>query len=298
MNLEADSPEEVLALLTDANYIADTAIATTVLLADRLHKPILIEGPPGCGKTELAKALARSSGSDLIRLQCYRGLDAENAVYEWDHMKQFLRIRAEGEANDSVDPSALENSIFDEEYLLERPILQSLRNGEQSILLIDEIDRAGEDFEAFLLEVLDEFQLSIPELGTVDADDPPLVVLTSNRTRKIGDALKRRCVYLYLDHPDIEKELRIVRTKVPELDATLSERVVDFMQALRQEGDLLRTPGVAETVDWARGLAEIGSTELTTETVGQSLGTILKEPQDIDTLDEERIERLIESIEQ
>lgn len=298
MNLEADSPEEVLALLTDANYIADTAIATTVLLADRLQKPILIEGPPGCGKTELAKTLARSSGSDLIRLQCYRGLDAENAVYEWDHMKQFLRIRAEGEASDSVDPSALENSIFDEEYLLERPILQSLRNGEQSILLIDEIDRAGEDFEAFLLEVLDEFQLSIPELGTVDADDPPLVVLTSNRTRKIGDALKRRCVYLYLDHPAIEKELRIVRTKVPELDATLSERVVDFMQALRQEGDLLRTPGVAETVDWARALAEIGSTELTTETVGQSLGTILKEPQDIDTLDEERIERLIESLEQ
>jgi MoxR-like ATPase len=298
MDLAAESPEDVLALLSRADYVADTATATTVLLADRLGKPILIEGPPGCGKTELAKALAESTGTDLVRLQCYRGLDAENAVYEWDHMKQFLRIRAEGESDAAVDPADIEDSIFEEEYLLERPILRALRNGDRSVLLIDEIDRAGEDFEAFLLEVLDEFQISIPELGTVSAADPPLVVLTSNRTRKIGDALKRRCVYLHLDHPSPEKELEIVQTRVPELDAALSERVVEFVQALRQQEEFLRTPGIAETIDWASALAAIGATELTTDTVVQSLGTVLKEPRDIESLDEERIETLIRATEE
>lgn len=296
MRLDAASPDEVKDRLRDVDYIADDEIATTLMLTDRLRKPILVEGPPGCGKTELAKALSRTTGGNLIRLQCYRGLDTENAVYEWDYMKQFLRIRAEGEATDSLDPEDVEDSIFDEEYLLERPILEALRNGERTVLLIDEIDRASEDFEAFLLEVLDEFQLSIPELGTVSADEPPLVVITSNRTRKIGDALKRRCLYMYLKPPTFEKELEIVRTKVPGLDEELSEQIVEFMQTIRYQENLLRTPGITETLDWAAALAELGITQVTADTVNKSLSTILKEPQDIEELDDGALAELTESL--
>ncbi|WP_254533238.1 AAA family ATPase [Natrinema gelatinilyticum] len=296
MEIGVDDPDEVQTLLREADYIADDEIATTLLLADRLRKPILIEGPPGCGKTELAKAVAGATGTDLVRLQCYRGLETENAIYEWDYMKQFLRIRAEGEARSDFNPGDIEDSIFDEEYLLERPILRAIRNGEQTVLLIDEIDRASEDFEAFLLEVLDDFQLSIPELGTVIADEEPLVIITSNRTRKIGDALKRRCLYLYLEPPTFEKELEIVRTKVPHLDEELSREIVQFMQTIRYQENLLRTPGITETLDWAAALSELGETDLTPETVSNSLSTILKEPQDIDELDAETVEELTESI--
>lgn len=296
MRLSVDSPDDAKDQLYAVDYIADDEIATTLMLADRLGKPILVEGPPGCGKTELAKAVARMTKGELVRLQCYRGLDTENAVYEWDYMKQFLRIRAEGEANEQYDPDAIEDSIFEEEYLLERPILEALRNGERSVLLIDEIDRASEDFEAFLLEVLDEFQLTIPELGTIQADEEPIVVITSNRTRKIGDALKRRCLYLHLDPPTFEKELEIVRMKVPGIDEALSKQIVEFMQTIRYQENLLRTPGITETLDWAAALAELGTAELTTETVSQSLSTILKEPQDIQELDDEDLEELTESL--
>lgn len=296
MKLDAGSPEEIQDLLRTVDYITDDEIATTLLLADRLRKPILVEGQPGSGKTELAKSIAQATGSDLVRLQCYRGLEAENAIYEWDYMKQFLRIRVEGEAHEDLDPDSIEESIFDEKYLLERPILKAIRNGSTSVLLIDEIDRASEDFEAFLLEVLDEFQLTIPELGTITAEEEPLVIITSNRTRKIGDALKRRCLYLYLEPPSFEKELEIVRTKVPGLDDDLSRQIVQFMQTIRYQENLLRTPGITETLDWAVALAELGTTELTPETVSRSLSTILKEPQDIEELSEEDIAELTESL--
>lgn len=296
MKIDADTPEEVSDLLRAAGYISNPGISTAVLLASRLQKPILVEGKPGCGKTSLATALAQATGAELVRLQCYRGLDVENTIYEWDYMRQFLRIRMEGELGDDTSIDELEESIFDEEYLLERPILRAIRNGERSVLLIDELDRAGEEMEAFLLEVLDEYQLTIPELGTIRAEEPPLVVITSNRTRKIGDALKRRCLYLYVEAPDAERELEIVRMKVPGIDERLSQQIVSFMQSIRYQENLLRTPGISETLDWAMALAELQVEEIDPTVAKQSLTTILKEPEDIERMDDETLERLTEAI--
>lgn len=296
MKIDADTPKEVSDLLRTAGYISNPGISTAVLLASRLQKPILVEGKPGCGKTSLATALAQATGAELVRLQCYRGLDVENTIYEWDYMRQFLRIRMEGELGDDTSIDELEESIFDEEYLLERPILRAIRNGERSVLLIDELDRAGEEMEAFLLEVLDEYQLTIPELGTIRAEEPPLVVITSNRTRKIGDALKRRCLYLYVEAPDAERELEIVRMKVPGIDERLSQQIVSFMQSIRYQENLLRTPGISETLDWAMALAELQVEEIDPTVAKQSLTTILKEPEDIERMDDETLERLTEAI--
>ena len=282
----ADVDEAALrAAFEDADYVAGDDIVTTVLLALRLGKPLLVEGEPGSGKTELGKVLAGGFDTELIRLQCYEGLTAETALYEWNYTKQLLAVQA-GEGGVAADAS-----VFEEDYLLERPLLRALTAGgdRPPVLLIDEIDRADEAFEALLLEVLSDFQVSIPELGTVRADRPPVVVITSNRTRGLSDALKRRCLYLHIEPPSFEKERAIVREKVPELDAAVADAVCGAVGRLREE-PLLKPPGVAETLDWARALAELreadGDGELTDEEVRNTLGCLLKEVEDVSRLDD------------
>jgi len=260
-------------------YVAEPAVATAVYLATEMRKPLLVEGEAGVGKTELAKVLARVLGTELIRLQCYEGLDANTALYEWNYQRQLLRLRiAEREPH---DPAALEDLIFGREYLLERPLLRAItRRDGPPVLLVDEIDRADDGFEAFLLEVLSDFQVTVPELGTIAATHVPHVVLTSNRTREIGDALRRRCLYLYVEHPSFEKELRILRGKVPGLDERLARSITRFVQALRRR-DLRKLPGVAETIDWAQALLRLGQDRLDAEVVGVTLGCLLKDEHDL-----------------
>jgi MoxR-like ATPase len=260
-------------------YVADDATATAAYLAREMGKPLLVEGEAGVGKTELAKVLARVLGTELIRLQCYEGLDANTALYEWNYQRQLLRLRiAEREAH---DPQALEDLIFAREYLLERPLLRAItRPDRPPVLLVDEIDRADDGFEAFLLEVLSDFQVTVPELGTIKATHVPHVVLTSNRTREIGDALRRRCLYLYVEHPDFAKELAILHAKVPGLDDRLARAVTRFVQALRKR-DLRKVPGVAESIDWAQALTRLGRTHLEPELARVTLGCLLKDEQDI-----------------
>ena len=287
-DLEADELRERF----DAeNYVAEDEIVTTVLLALRLGKPLLIEGEPGAGKTELAKVLADGFDTDLVRLQCYEGLAAENALYEWNYTKQLLAVQAEeGGVTDG-------RTVFDEEFLLERPLLEALQGGEEpSVLLIDEVDRADEEFEALLLEVLSDFQISIPELGTVAATAPPIVVITSNRTRKLSDALKRRCLYLHVSPPSFEKEREIVRRKVPQLDPTVAAELCGITQRLREES-LLKPPGVAETLDFGRALAMLGDSEeeIDRETLRNALGTVLKHAEDVSRVDDELLDDLLDA---
>ena len=296
MKINAETPDEITELLQKAGYVSNIGISTALLLASKLARPLLIEGQPGCGKTSLAKALSDVTEGDLVRLQCYRGLGIENTSYEWDHMRQFLRIRIEGELGEQESTENIEKSIFEEEYLLERPVLQALRNSDRSILLIDELDRAGEEIEAFLLEVLDENQLTIPELGTIKSDDPPIIIITSNRTRKISDALKRRCLYLYLEPPEMDRELKIVRMKVPSLDEHITTQLVEFMQTIRYQENLMRIPGISETLDWAMALAELEVEVITPDIVKRSLSTIVKEPEDLELLRGETVERILENI--
>jgi len=269
----------VQAAMASFGYIAEPAIATAVYLAKEMSKPLLVEGDAGVGKTEIAKVLAQMRGIELIRLQCYEGLDANTALYEWNYQKQLLRLKiAERE---SRDPEKLEQLIFSREYLLERPLLRAIQHrGGPAVLLVDEIDRADEGFEAFLLEVLSDFQITIPELGTIRAEHPPLVVLTSNRSREIGDALRRRCLYLYVEHPDFEKELRILHLKVPGLDERLARSVTGFVQQLRTNA-LRKLPGVSETIDWAQALVRLHRRALDAETVQATLGCLLKDEQDL-----------------
>jgi MoxR-like ATPase len=267
------------ALMERDGYVADASIATAVHLAQGMRKPLLVEGEAGVGKTELAKVMARAFGTELIRLQCYEGLDASTALYEWNYQRQLLRLRiAERETH---DPAVLEDLIFGREYLLERPLLRAITRREgPPVLLIDEIDRADDGFEAFLLEVLSDFQVTVPELGTIKATHVPHVVLTSNGTREIGDALRRRCLYLYVEHPTFEKELHILRNKVPGLDEHLARSVARFVQALRKR-DLRKVPGVAETIDWAQALLRLRSDRLDPELVRVTLGCLLKDDHDI-----------------
>ena len=273
-------------------YVADRAVAMALFLADDLEKPLLIEGDAGVGKTEVAKVLARLLDTELIRLQCYEGLDVNTSLYEWNYQRQMLRVRiAEQEGRDA---SQIEEMIFGRSYLLERPLLRAItRRDGPPVLLVDEVDRSDQGFEAFLLEVLSDFQVTIPELGTIRAEHVPYVVLTSNRSREIGDALRRRCLYLFIEHPSLEKEVRILRSRVPGASAQLAGEVGRFMQALRGRR-LLKSPGVAESIDWAKALMKLRQEHLDVEAVEQTLGCILKDQHDVHSLTTDELSSLVE----
>ena len=271
--------------MEEGRYVADRGIATAVYLATALNKPLLVEGHPGVGKTEIAKTLARALDADLIRLQCYEGLDATTALYEWNYPKQLLRIKLEEGSDRTLAEKEL--SIFSEPFLLKRPLLQAITHeGKAPVLLIDEIDRSDEEFEAFLLEVLSDFQVTIPELGTIRATSKPVVVLTSNRARELSEALRRRCLYLWIDYPTLDKELRIVRSKIPGIESRLAEQVAQFIQELRRM-KLTKVPGVAETLDWAAALVALHASHLDAEVVRETLGCFLKEEADLRAIESE-----------
>ncbi|MCX6466579.1 MAG: MoxR family ATPase [Pseudonocardiales bacterium] len=270
------SVAEVAERLAAVGYLASTAVATTVYLADRLGKPLLVEGPAGVGKTELSRAVAAATGAELVRLQCYEGVDEARALYEWNHAKQLLRITAGRE--ESWDEAR--SDIFSEEFLLARPLLKAIRNDGPTVLLIDETDKADVEIEGLLLEVLGDFQITVPELGTITATNRPFVVLTSNATRELSEALRRRCLFLHVDFPEADLERRIVRLKVPELDEALADSLIRVVAALRNLG-LRKAPSVAETIDWARTLVALGAKTLDPQVVGESLGVILKHQDDI-----------------
>lgn len=270
--------EQVQELLAAQGYITEKPIVLSMFLSMRLGKPLLVEGPAGVGKTEIAKVMAKALDTDLIRLQCYEGLDANHALYEWNYQQQLLYLKLE-EGRDT-DLAKKEKNIFSEKFLLKRPLLQAITQAKAPVLLIDEIDRADEEFESFLLEVLSDWQITIPEIGTISATHRPQVIVTSNRVRELSEALRRRCLYLYIDYPDFEKELQIVRSKVPDIDAKLGAQICAFMREVRQMR-LDKVPGVAETLDWATALANLHIDHLDKEIVESTLGIILKDWQDI-----------------
>ena len=272
-------------------YIADRSIGMAVYLALQMQKPLLVEGEPGCGKTDIARTVAASLETDLIRLQCYEGLDADATLYEWNYPKQLLTIRIE-EARKS--PNDLEREIFSEEFLLKRPLLQALTHGgpKPPVLLIDEIDRADEEFEGLLLEFLSEFQITIPEIGTIRAKRIPFVLITSNRTRELSDALKRRCLYLYIGYPNPEKEIAILRRKVPGLGEQFAQEIAGFVERVRAEEDFVKRPGISETLEWASALMALGQTRLDQDIVEQTLGFVVKDAQDLQAMQAGRLAAL------
>lgn len=270
--------ERLQQLLQDQAYITDQSIVLSIFLARQLNKPLLVEGPAGVGKTEIAKVMARAMDTELIRLQCYEGLDATHALYEWNYQHQLLYLKML--ENQQASPEEMERSLFSDRFLLKRPLLQAITHDKPPLLLIDEIDRADEEFESFLLEVLSDWQITIPEIGTIQATHIPQVILTSNRVRELSEALRRRCLYLWIDYPDYEKELAIVRRKVPDIDARLSEQICGFMQEVRKQR-LEKVPGIAETLDWAMALANLHIDHLERELVESTLGIILKDWKDI-----------------
>src|SRR2546426_1304131 len=276
-----DEIRKLQELMETADYVTDAPIATSVHLAMRLRKPLLIEGPAGVGKTEVAKVMARVLGTNLIRLQCYEGLDASTALYEWNYQKQLLHIKLEEGGHNNRAMVEKEHEIFSESFLLRRPLLQAITQDSQSpVLLVDEVDRSDEEFEAFMLEVFSDWQVTIPEIGTIKATYPPHVVLTSNRTRELSDALRRRCLYLWIDYPSFEKEVRIVERKVPGVNARLAREIARFMEALRHVR-LSKVPGVAETLDWAQALAALHADHLDETLIAETLGCVLKDADDI-----------------
>jgi len=286
------SVEETERLLAAGGYVADRALATTVYLALAMGRPLFLEGEPGTGKTEIAKVLASGLGRRLVRLQCYDGMDLSSAAYEWNHARQLMAIRL-AEAAGETDRAALEAGIYDRRFLQERPLLAAL-SGPPAVLLIDELDRADEPFEAFLLEILADFQLSIPEIGTIRAETPPIVVLTSNRTREVHDAIRRRCLYQWVDYPDAVRERAILRSRHPGLSEALSAEVVAFVQAVRS-GDFFKYPGVAETIDWAAALRALDAKSLEPALVEETLGALLKYQDDISKLRGAEAVRLVEA---
>lgn len=290
------SIDETLALLTNADYVADRALATVLFLGLRMRRPLFLEGEAGVGKTEIAKVLASALGRRLIRLQCYEGLDVSSAVYEWNYAAQMIEIRME-EAEGKVDRKDMEKNVFSEKYLIRRPVLEALtgKKGAAPVFLIDELDRTDEAFEAFLLEILSDFQVTVPELGTIKAEEAPIVVITTNRTREIHDALKRRCLYHWVDYPDAARELEIVRRKVPDANSRLSAEVVRFIQKLR-EIELFKVPGVAETIDWAGALTELDKVALDPETVSDTIGVILKYQDDIARIEQGEGRRILQEV--
>ena len=269
---------EIEQMLTSQGYIGDKSIAMSVYLAMQLEKPLLVEGPAGVGKTEIAKVMAKALDTNLIRLQCYEGLDSTHALYEWNYQHQLLYLKMQ--ENNKVDITTAESTIFSDRFLLKRPVLQAITQKTQPVLLVDEIDRADEEFESFLLEVLSDWQVTIPEIGSIKAVQKPQIILTGNRTRELSEALRRRCLYLWIDYPEFEKELAIVKAKVPEADERLGQEICKFMKELRQL-KLEKTPGISETLDWAKALAGMHLKHLNKEVVESTLGVVLKDWQDM-----------------
>jgi MoxR-like ATPase len=274
-------PDHVSAALGEHGYLPDEGLATSVFLAITLRRPLLLEGDAGVGKTELAKALSRWTGGELLRLQCYEGLDVSNAVYEWDHARQLLHLRAAEAAHEGGSAEELERGLYDERFLVRRPLLEAVtpREGPPPVLLIDEVDRADDEFEAFLLEVLSDWAVTVPELGTIRAAEPPIAVITSNRTRDVHDALKRRCLYHWVEHPSIDREVEIVRLRAPQVSEALARQVAVAAAAIRESG-VYKPPGVAETIDWATAVAALGRDQLDGATAYATLGTVLKYRED------------------
>ncbi|WP_171207599.1 MULTISPECIES: MoxR family ATPase [unclassified Ruegeria] len=291
---QPNSIDAVQQMLATQGYVCGRALATVVFLSLKLGRPLFLEGEAGVGKTEIAKALAAGLNRRLIRLQCYEGLDASSAVYEWNFPAQMVAIRT-AESSGGADRAALQDELFSDDYLIERPLLQAMRPDENGapVLLIDELDRTDEPFEAFLLEALSDFQVTIPELGTVKAPEPPIVIVTSNRTREVHDALKRRCLYHWVDYPDFEREIAILHARAPEAAESLSREVVAFVQRLRTE-DLFKKPGVAETIDWAKCLLALDVMNLSPEVIGDTLGAILKYQDDIQKLQGTEAKRILD----
>ena len=271
--------EKIRQMLEEQNYVADSAIVMSVYLAKTLQKPLLVEGPAGVGKTEIAKVLAKALDTDLIRLQCYEGLDANMALYEWNYQRQLLHIKLEEGGGKSL--AERESTIFSEDFLLKRPLLQAITHHKPPVLLIDELDRSDDEFESFLLEILSEWQITIPEIGRISAKEKPYVILTSNRTRELSDAIRRRCFYLWIDYPDYEKELAIVRSKVPGCDIRLAKQICVFMELIRKQ-KLEKVPGVAETLDWARSLVTLHQDHLDPVMVEATLGIVFKDRMDVE----------------
>ena len=291
------SADEVRNALSSVGYLADDGLSTAVFLSMELNRPLMLEGDAGVGKTELAKALAAWTGGELIRLQCYEGIDAAQAVYDWDYARQLLHLRAAEATGESSHQTSetLEAELYDERFLIRRPLLQAIATsrGVPPVLLIDEIDRADDEFEAYLLEILSDYQITVPEIGTFQAEQPPLVILTSNRTRDVHDALKRRCLYHWVEHPEVDREVAIVRLRVPDIAPSLATEVAQAVEFIRSL-DLYKPPGIAETIDWATALQRLGAINLTTESISSTLGTVVKYREDAERINSTGLDQVVE----